>query len=59
MDKYEICNRTKSIKKTCVSVGRETGLLNLIHSDLGDLKHPVARGGKNIMWFLLMITLDT
>ena len=33
-------------KKTCSSVTRETKLLELIHSDLGDLKQTMTRGGK-------------
>lgn len=33
--------------KTCTSVqNRETGLLNLIHNDLGDLKQIMTKGNK-------------
>jgi len=46
MDKCEICVETKLSKKTCSSVLRETELLNLIHTDLGDLKQTMIRGGK-------------
>lgn len=45
-DKCEICAETKSTKETCGFVQRETGLLNLIHTDLGDLKQRMTRGGK-------------
>jgi hypothetical protein len=38
--------RLKSRKKPCKSITRETELLGLIHSDLGDLKHTMTRGGK-------------
>ena len=46
MDKCEICAETKITKKPCKSIYRETELLSLIHSDLGDLKHTMTRGGK-------------
>ena len=46
MDKCEICAETKITKKSCKSVTRESKLLNLVHSDLGDLKHTMTRGGK-------------
>ena len=46
MDKCEICAETKIIKKPCKSITRETELLGLVHSDLGDLKHTMTRGGK-------------
>ena len=46
MDKYEICAETKIIKKSCKSITREIELLGLVHSDLGDLKHTITRGGK-------------
>ena len=36
--KCESCVESKTTKKTCKSVERESELLNLIHSDLGDLK---------------------
>ena len=38
--------KLKSPKKPCKSVTRESELLNLVHSDLGDLKHTMTRGGK-------------
>ena len=47
MDKCEICAETKITKKPHKSVTRETKLLGLAHSDLGDLKHTMTRGGKN------------
>ena len=46
MDKCEICTETKITKKPCKSVTRESKLLNLVHSDLGDLKHTMTRSGK-------------
>ena len=36
----------KITKKPCKSITRETELLGLVHSDLGDLKHTMTRGGK-------------
>ena len=47
MEKCEICAETKITKKSCKSVTRESELLSLVHSDLGDLKHTMTRGGKN------------
>lgn len=45
--KCEICVETKLAKKPCPSVvERETELLGLIHTDLGDLKQTMTRGGK-------------
>ncbi len=46
MDKCEICDETKITKKSCKSITRESELLGLIHSDLGDLKHTMTRCGK-------------
>ena len=46
MDKCEICAKTKITKKPCKSITREIELLRLVHSDLGDLKHTMTRGGK-------------
>ena len=46
MDKCEICAKTKITKKPCKSITRETELLGLVHSGLGDLKHTMTRGGK-------------
>lgn len=45
-DKCEICAKAKITKKLCFSVNRETELLSLIHTDLGDLKQTMTRGGK-------------
>ena len=59
MDKCEICAETKITKKLCKSITRETELLGLEHSDLGDLKHTMTRGGKDFMGSLLMTTLDS
>ena len=42
----EICAETKIIKKPYKFVTRESKLLSLVHSDLGDLKHTMTRGGK-------------
>jgi hypothetical protein len=38
--------RDKITKKSCKYITRETKLLGLIHSDFGDLKHTITRGGK-------------
>ena len=46
LSKCQICATSKLTKKTCGSVSRETKLLELIHSDLGDLKQTMNRGGK-------------
>ena len=46
IEKCDVCVESKSTKKSCKSVERETELLNLIHSDLGDLKQIMTRGGK-------------
>ena len=46
LSKCQICATSKLTKKTCSSVTRETKLLELIHSDLGDLKQTMTRGGK-------------
>ncbi|KAH9781528.1 hypothetical protein KPL71_008509 [Citrus sinensis] len=44
-DKCDVCVESKSTKKTCKPVqNRETELLSLIHSDLGDLKQTMTRG---------------
>jgi hypothetical protein len=46
-DKCPICVEAKSTKKSCKPIEfRETKLLGLIHSDLGDLKSTMTRGGK-------------
>lgn len=41
-----MCTESKTTKKTCKPVQRGFELLGLIHSDLGDLKRTMARGGK-------------
>jgi hypothetical protein len=41
--------RDQNYKKPCISITRETELLGLIHSDLGDLKHTMTRGDKKIL----------
>ena len=46
LSKCQICATSKQTRKTCGSVTRETTLLELIHSDLGDLKQTMTRGGK-------------
>ena len=45
-DKYEICVESKSAKKSSKSVQRESELLELIHSNLGDLKNNLTRSSK-------------
>ena len=44
--KCESCVESKTTKKSCKSIERESDLLSLIHSDLGDLKNTMTRGGK-------------
>ena len=44
--KCESCVKSKTIKKSCKLVERESDLLSLIHNDLGDLKNTITRGGK-------------
>ena len=53
-DKCEICAETKITKKPCKSITRETKLLGLVHSDLGDLKHTMTRGDKRyiVTWVI-------
>ena len=45
-DKCEICVESKFTRKSCKNVQRESQLLELIHSDHGDLKNNLTRGGK-------------
>jgi len=45
-DKCEICVESKSTKKSCKSAQSESELLELIYSDLGELKNNSTRGGK-------------
>ena len=39
LSKCQICASSKQTKRSCGSVSRESNLLDLIHSNLGDLKH--------------------
>ena len=48
LSKCQICATSKLTRKTCASMTRETKLLELIHSDLRDLKQTMTRGGKKI-----------
>ena len=42
----EVCVESKITKKSCKPVERESELLSLIHSNLGDSKNTMTRGGK-------------
>ena len=46
LGKCELCVESKTTKKSCKPIARESKLLSLIHSDLGDLKNTITRGGK-------------
>ena len=46
LGKCESCVESKTTKKSCKSIERESNLLSLIHSDLGDLKNTMTRGSK-------------
>ena len=46
LSKCQICATSKLTRKTCGSITRETKLLELSHSDLGNLKQTMTRGGK-------------
>ena len=46
LSKCQICATSKLIKKTSGSMTKETKLLELIHSDLEDLKQTMTREGK-------------
>ena len=46
LSKCQICATSKLNRKTCGLVTRKTKLLELIHSDLEDLKQTMTRGGK-------------
>ena len=48
LSKCQICVTSKLTRKTCGSVTRETKPLELIHSNLEDLKQTITRGGKKI-----------
>ena len=39
----------KSTKKTCKFIEREIELLNLIHSNMSNLKQTMTRGGKKVL----------
>jgi hypothetical protein len=45
-DKCDVCVESKLTKKSFPPVKRESDLLDLIHTDLGDLKQTPTRGGK-------------
>ena len=49
LGKCEVCVESKTIKKSCKPIERESKLLNLIHSDLGDLKNTMTSGGKRLL----------
>jgi len=51
--KCDVCVKSKITKKTCHSVESQTKLLDLIHTDVADLKQTMSRGGKN--YFVLFI----
>ena len=46
LGKCEVCVESKITKKSCKPIERESKLVSLIHSDLGDLKNNMTRGGK-------------
>ena len=46
LGKYEVCVESKTTKKPCKPIEKESELLSVIHSDLGDLKNTMTRGGK-------------
>ena len=46
MNKCEICVESKITNKTCHSIYREIELLSSIHTDFGELKQTMTRGGK-------------
>ena len=52
LGKCEVCVESKTTKKSCKPVERELELLSLIHSDLGDLKNTMTRGGKMVLYYL-------
>ena len=49
LSKCQICATSKLTRTTCGSLEFKTKLLELIHSDLGDLKQTMTRGGKKSM----------
>ena len=46
LGKCEVCVESKTTKKSCKPIERESELLSLIHSDPGDLKNTMTRRGK-------------
>ncbi|CAH9136877.1 unnamed protein product, partial [Cuscuta epithymum] len=46
LEKCDICVESKQTKKSCPTTHRESELLELIHTDLGDLKNTMTRGGN-------------
>ena len=54
LSKCQICVTSKLIRKTCGSMTRETKLLELIHSYLGDLKQTMTRGGTKFYVTFMM-----
>ena len=46
LGKCEVCVESKTTNKSFKPVERESELLSLINSDLGDLKNTMTRGGK-------------
>ena len=46
LSKCQICVTSKLTKKTCKSMSRETKLLEIIHSNLGDLNQTMTSEGK-------------
>ena len=56
--KCEICVEAKFAKSSFHSIDRNTEPLELIHSDLCDLKFAPTRGGKKILLLLLMTVQD-
>ena len=46
LEKCEVCVESKTTKKSCKLVKRESKLLSLIRNDLGDLKNTMTRGGQ-------------
>jgi len=52
-NKDEICVEAKIIKKTCLSVKTQTELLNLIQTNLKDLKQTMTK--KNKKYYVIFI----
>ena len=49
LGKCEVCVESKTTKKSCKPIKRVSKLLSLIHSNLGDLKNTMTRGGKRFV----------